>query len=71
VQPLRALADAILATDGEREAAPGGKAAKGMGKGAKAAPADADGAAVKSSGSVLGRSIKKLLSAKSKTGVPA
>ena len=71
VQPLRALTEAILASDGERDAATSGKPAKGMGKGAKAAPADAEGAAPKGSGSALSRSIKKVLSPKSKTGVPA
>jgi pilus assembly protein CpaE len=71
VQPLRAIADAIVASDGERDAPAMAKPAKGLGKSAKAAQASGDGDTDKGSGSVLSRSIKKLLSSKSKTGVPA
>jgi pilus assembly protein CpaE len=74
VQQLRAVADAIIASDGEPEAASTGKATKGLGKGGgKGGGKAADGADAgdKASASLLGRSIKRLLSPKSKAGVPA
>jgi len=69
VQPLRAIADAIIASDGERETASSAKAAKG--KAGKAAPKTDDAAGEKGSNSLFNLSIKKLLSPKSKTGAPA
>ena len=71
VLPLRAIADAIMASDADRDAPAGAKPTKGIGKGTKQARAAADGDTDKGSNSVLGRSIKKLLSPKSKTGVAA
>jgi pilus assembly protein CpaE len=77
IQPLRAIADAIIASDGERDAAAPGKTAKG---GAKAGKGGKNGSAVhhddtadadKASNSLFNRSIKKLLSPKSRTGAPA
>ena len=66
-QALRGVADAILALDGEREAAPAGKAAKGA-KPAKAKGGDAG----EGSGSLLGRfDLKKLLPSKAKAGANA
>ncbi len=68
-QNLRGMTDAILALDGEREAAPAGKAAKGA-KPAKAK--GGDGAAAEGSGSLLGRfDLKKLLPSKAKSGANA
>ena len=69
--PLRAIADAIMTSDADRDAPAGAKPTKGIGKGTKPARAAADGDTDKGSNSVLGRSIKKLLSPKSKTGVAA
>ena len=73
IQPLRAIADAIVASDSDRAATATTGAVKGgkLGKGGKAAHDQADGAAGKSSDSLFNRSIKKLLSPKSKTGAPA
>jgi pilus assembly protein CpaE len=71
IQPLRALVDAIIANDGERDNPAAARPAKGgkVGKGGKVAQAEGEGD--KGSNSLLNRSIKKLLSPKSKTGAPA
>ena len=61
---MRTIADAIIATDGEREAPDTSKIAKGA-KGAK--PAAAGDQAEGKSGSLLGRfDLKKLLPSKSR-----
>ena len=70
IQPIRALTDAIIASDSERDSAASAKSAK-PGKAGKAAPAKQDGETDKASNSLFNRSIKKLLSPKSKTGAPA
>ena len=71
IQPLRAIADAIIASDSEREAAAAAKPAK-TGKLGSKITRDPDGAKPdKGSNSLFNRSIKKLLSPKSKTGAPA
>ncbi len=70
---LRAIADAIMASDGEADAAPVAKAKSGMLglKGGKSAKPAADTVPGKASGSLLERfAIKKLL-AKTKPNVPA
>jgi len=74
-QAIRAIADAIIATDGERETATSSKVAKSGklgGKGhAQSGRSHDEAEAPKGSGSLLERfAIKKLLS-KSKPGVPA
>jgi pilus assembly protein CpaE len=75
IQPLRAIADAIIASDGEREVAAAVKAGvKGGVKGGKGGahahhPAEAESG--KGANSLFNRSIKKLLSPKSKTSAPA
>jgi len=71
IQPLRAIADAIIASDSEREAAAAAKPAK-TGKLGSKITRDPNGAKPdKGSNSLFNRSIKKLLSPKSKTGAPA
>ncbi len=71
-QALRAIAEAIIATDGEREPATTSKVAKG-GKGGKGGkPAAAGDQAAGGSGSLLGRfDLKKLLPSKAKSGASA
>jgi pilus assembly protein CpaE len=71
---LRSMTEAIIATDGEREAPAAGKGSK-IGKGAKAGKAARPGsesAPSGGSGSLLGRfDLKKLLPSKSKSGASA
>ena len=71
MQPLRAIAEAIIASDSEREAAAAAKPTN-TGKLGSKITRKTDGAEPdQGSNSLFNRSIKKLLSPKSKTGAPA